>query len=464
MTHLILSRDQGGRAVAFGNGSLLRHGTPILNTDTAKWIIRYTFYAFIFSVPFEAAFVAGGATLPKFLGIALAAFALLQPRLCYAFPPRAFWWFAVYLFICVLWGSYLISVPPNVPQFNRLSILSLFKLIQLLALFWISYNLMKQERVSSGALWALAGGTALLATLQILGITGDVSKAGRVAAFDDQNPNSLANTLGLGLLAIFGLAYGREKHDSKGRLFFWLASGIIAIAMVQTGTRGAIVAVVGSLSVFFLRGKSFGTKLKFGMIGLAGIVVLAFASYQIDAVRKRWEETFYEQSLGGREKIYPEAIAMILESPLIGWGPINHTWELGSRVGRFERGYRDEHNTYLHILAEGGLVEAIPFFAGVWLCWRAAWRARHSMQGILPLVMVFYLLVGGLKSSNHLGKLFWVVLSYALASSSYTVRPQRSKMAVPSTYPGSGAMGQSHKLAKVSGTGRPRRLSRSRLL
>ena len=178
MADLSLSRDQIGSTVAFGSRSLPRRANRIVSTDTTKWIIRYTFYAFIFSVPFEGAYLVGGATLSKLFGLALAAFALLQPRLCYAFPPKAFWWFAVYLVIYVLWGSYLILAPPNVPEFNRSFILSVFKLTQLLALFWISYNLMKQERVSSGALWALAGGTILLAMLQIVGITGDVA-AGR---------------------------------------------------------------------------------------------------------------------------------------------------------------------------------------------------------------------------------------------------------------------------------------------
>ena len=141
-------------------------------------------------------------------------------------------------------------------------------------------------------------------------------------------------------------------------MVFWLASGVLALAMVQTGSRGAVVAVVGSLSLFFLRGKSLATKLKFGLIALVGIVALAFASYRIDAVRKRWEKTFYDQDTAGRETIYAESIGMILESPLIGWGPINHNWELGPRVGRPSR---DEHNLYLYLFAEVGLVGAIPF-------------------------------------------------------------------------------------------------------
>jgi O-antigen ligase len=457
MADLVLPRAQLQKAVRVRAGALPGHAEPILNTDTTKWIIRYIFYAFIFSVPFESAYLMGGTTLSRLFGLALAAFALLQPRLCYAFPPRAFWWFAVYLLICVLWGSYLMLVPPDVLEFNRSFIKLVFRLTQLLVLFWISYNLLKQERVCTGALWALAGGTVLLAMLQILGITGDVSTDGRVAAFEDENPNNLAFTIALGLLALFGLGYGREKHDWKGRLFFWLASGILAMAMVQTGARGAVVAVVGSLSVFFLRGKSFGTKLKFGAIALVGIVVLTVASYQIDAVRKRWEKTFYDQSLAGREKIYPAAIGMILESPLVGWGPINHKWELGPRVG--ERA-RDEHNLYLYLLAEVGLVGAIPFFAGLWFCWRAAWSGRHRMQGILPLVMSFYLLIGGLKGTPLATKLFWVVLSYALASSSHTIRPQRSQMAVPSMYSDSAIRGRSKRMP-FSRTRRPTRRSRS---
>ena len=383
MTHLILSRTQAGRAVASGNSSFLRR-TNVISKDTTKWIIRYTFYAFIFSVPFEAAYVMGGTTLSKLFGLALAAFALLQPRLCYAFPPKAFWWFAVYLVIYVLLGSYLILVPPNVPQFNRSFILSVFKLTQLLALFWISYNLMKQERVSSGALWALACGTTLLAILQIVGITGDVDAGrGRMAAFEDQNPNTLAKTLAIGVLAVFGLGYGRAKSDWRGRMVFWLASGVLVLAMVQTGSRGAVVAVAGALSICFLKGRSLATKVKIGMIGLAGIVAVAVASYQIDAVKKRWEKTFYDQDLAGREKIYTQAIAMILESPVVGWGPINHNWELGPRVGM---PYRDEHNFYLYLFAEGGLVGAIPFLGGaVALLARgmesAPWHTRYFAFG-----------------------------------------------------------------------------------
>ena len=455
MAQLILSRPRLGRTGFALNQHLLGRVDPIENTDTAKWFIRYTFYAFVFSLPFEELDIGMEATLPKLFGVALAAFALLQPKLCYKSPPKAFWWFVVYLGIYILWGSYLILTPPNIPTFPRSFIGSVLRLVQLFFLFWIAYNLLQQERIAKGTLWALAGATIILAILQIVGITSDVSKTGRVSAFD-ANPNGLATILSLGLLALFGLAYGRLKNEWKGRLLFWFGSGIVAIALVQTGSRGAVLALAATMSIFFLKGKNLATKLKFGVIALVGIVVLVVASYHVDAVRKRWEHTFYEQSLAGRQRIFPEAVGMILESPIVGWGPLVHLWELGPRLGV---PMRDEHNVYLWVLAETGIVGAIPFFVGLWVCGRCAWRSRHSVQGFLPFVMLLFVLLLSMKGTIHHRKYYWVVLSYALASSSYLARTQRARTPV-SRQPDSSVAQRRYKLVKVPTKRLPPRVSR----
>jgi hypothetical protein len=106
-----------------------------------------------------------------------------------------------------------------------------------------------------------------------------------------------------------------------------------------------------------------------------------------------------------------------------------------------------------------GLVGAIPFFGGLWLCWRAAWRARHSFQGILPLVMLSFILLTGAKGTIHKRKYYWVVLSFALAASSYTAGSQRLRTAVSSNRSGAGIVRRRHELVKVSARGRSRRFS-----
>jgi O-antigen ligase len=430
-----MSRGSAGTSVAAGNKTPLKHTKLVIRTDTPKWMIRYAYYAFIFSLPFEAVDIGITATLSRLFGLGLATVALLQPKLCFKFPPKAFWWFATYLFAYLLSGAYLVLTEERVPGLAGSILFSLLTLIQLLILFWISYNLLHHERIIKGTLWALAAGTIVLAILQLLGVTTNLTGHSRVTAFD-QNPNSLASGLALGLLALVGLAFGRKNRDWKAFLLFWLASGIIAIAIVQTGGRGAMLALVGSLSVLFLKGKSLPAKIRLGLIGIVGIATLAFASYQIDAVRKRWEMAIYEGSMSGREKIFPAALEMILEKPLTGWGPVNHTWELGSRLGEPNR---DEHNLYLRLLAEVGLLGAIPFFAGLWLCCLAAWRARHGIQGALPMIFMFFVLVMGLSGGPLFRKLFWVLLAYALASSSYVGVRKIWKAVAVSRYPASPA-------------------------
>ena len=412
MAELSLPHNHVGKSVPFSSISS-KHILLRSTDEHIKWPIRYIFYAFIFLLPFEEAYVAGGTTtLPKFFGLALAAFAVLQPRLCYEFPPKAFWWLVIYLFIHGLWSSYLFSFPPNVPDISSAVVTSVFRLVQFLVLFWISYNLLKQERIVNGAFWALSAACILLAVLQILGVTSAAKSVGRVTAFDS-NPNGVAAILSLGLLALFGLAYGRTKNDWKARLVFWFGAGILAVAIIQTGSRGPLVAVLVSLAVFFLKGKNIATKLKFGVIALAGVLFLVMVSTTMKPCAFVGKKRFMTKTwLVAR--IYPAAIGMILESPLIGWGPINHAWELGPRVGEQ---IRDEHNVYLWILAEVGLIGVIPFFIALRLSWRSAWSARNGVQGIFPVMILLFVLTASMSRTNHNRKYYWVILSHALAAS-----------------------------------------------
>ena len=86
-------------------------------------------------------------------------------------------------------------------------------------------------------------------------------------------------------------------------------------------------------------------------------------------------------------------------------------------VGRAET----RHNLYLWILKETGLLGAIPFFIGLWLCWRSVWKARGSAQGTLPLACLVFMLVINMNGTYLYYKLFWLVLAYALASGGYAL-------------------------------------------
>jgi O-antigen ligase len=127
----------------------------------------------------------------------------------------------------------------------------------------------------------------------------------------------------------------------------------------------------------------------------------------------RWEHTLFKGDLAKRDKIMPRAWDMFLEKPLLGWGPVSNLVELGSREGMPSR---DTHNVYLWVLTETGLLGAIPFFAGLWLSLRAAWRARFGSEGTLPMAMLVCLLIINMGITWHNRKIFWLTMAYVLAS------------------------------------------------
>jgi len=302
----------------------------------------------------------------------------------------------------------------------------------MLILFWISYNLMKEEGVVKGTLLTLAASCAVLAILQALGILDNVTSHGRVTVLR-QNPNTLASVLSLGLLALVGLAYGRTEVDRKVRFLAWVLFGLLASSILSTGSRGPMVALIGGLAFFMLGGRSFGRKYKVGLVVILAVGSLVLASYQNQVVRERWEETFYEGSLSKRERIFPEAWAMFLERPFFGWGTEYNVRELGRRMG----GHRtDTHNSYLWALTETGLVGAIPFLTALWICWRAAWRARAGPQGVLPIALLVCLLLINMSGTYIVRKLFWVVLAYALASNTHSPSDRRGHRSPPVTHAG----------------------------
>lgn len=382
----------------------------LLASDGPVLIIRCMYYAFIASIPFEALDVGIGSghfTLPKMVGYAFLVCTLLQPSLCFRSFPKAFWCFVAYI-----WAFAALGV---LEESTRSVFVRLLTYIQMVILFLLSYNLMRYEKIVKGTLLTLAASCISLAIPHAFGTT-PVMEGERFTVMN-QDPNTFASVLSLGLLALVGLAHGRKEIDSRLRLLAWFGFGVLAMAIVSSGSRGSLVALVIGLLALLLKDKSFWSKVRVALLVLLAIGSLTWISYQSETIRMRWEKTFHEGSLANREKIYPTAWKMFLEKPLVGWGPESHQYELGYRLGSSKD--LNPHNLYLWILLETGLLGAIPFFMGMWFCLQEAWKARSGMQGVLPLAMLLCIIVINMNITWHYRKLFWVILAYALASSTY---------------------------------------------
>lgn len=164
-------------------------------------------------------------------------------------------------------------------------------------------------------------------------------------------------------------------------------------------------------------------RLKITFVAILAICLLVLAVSENPAVRARWDRTFSEGNMSGRERIMPLAWNMFIQSPIVGWGTGKNIAELGMRFGRDKP--VDTHNGYLWVLTETGLAGAVPYFFALWLCLRAAWRARHGPEGSLPLALLVCVFLVNMTLTWHYRKVLWLILAYSVASESLLVRRWR---------------------------------------
>src|SRR5262249_54990443 len=121
-----------------------------------KWVVRYAFYTFLFSIPLEEAATTGYLSISKLAGFAFMFAAAIQPRLCFRFPPNVFFLLILYLAAYLALGIGVVVDPPMDYHLARPMVMRFITLVQMLVLFWASYNLLGYEKVAKGA-WIAVG-------------------------------------------------------------------------------------------------------------------------------------------------------------------------------------------------------------------------------------------------------------------------------------------------------------------
>src|SRR6185436_19224976 len=152
-------------------------------------------------------------------------------------------------------------------------------------------------------------------------------------------------------------------------------AGLLGFAVLETGSRGGLASLVGGVLVFALAAHSLRARLRNAAIASLAIGLLILGIFRLPVIKNRLEDSMKTGNMAGREQLYPALWTMFLEKPALGWGPVANTYELAARIGERERPLRAAHNIVLELITSTGIVGAIPFLLGGWLCVRAAWRS-----------------------------------------------------------------------------------------
>jgi O-antigen ligase len=390
---------------------------------SADLLLQGGLYLLIASIPFEYPERNIPLEIPTITGTVFLLGTLLHPRKCYGWLPPAILWFGAYLLV------FLLSIMAGGDHSSEA--ISEFVVLQGALVLLAAGSLMRDEKIATRAMMTLVAACAVRAALPLLGFartTSAVWTGGERVSALGQNANSAAMILAAGLVALIGLAYG-HRNQSKLRLILTGALGtLLGFAILETGSRGGLAAALGGVLVFALAADTLRARLRNATIGALAISLLVLGTLHLPMMKNRLEDSMKTGNLAGRELLYPALWTMFLEKPVLGWGPVTNTYEVALRIGERERPLRAAHNIVLELLTASGLVGAIPFVVGAWLCARSAWRARREAHGVLPLALFCSVLISNMSGDWIASKLIWLVLGYALASGSWRSAAVQSRL------------------------------------
>lgn len=371
-------------------------------------LVRAAVYLFVASIPFEIPGRSIPIEIPTLTGFLLLAATLLQPGACYRRLPAPVLLFTVWLWVFVL-SAYVNGVD------QRILALRLFlNMTQLIALFLVLCNVMTDPRTLRGVLLTLVVACVVRAGMQAGGVAVSrhaVWTGGERVTVLGQNANLSAMILSAGLVTLVGLRLAADRGVRHLGMLTWPLALLLVTAIVQTGSRGGLLCAGAGLAMFTTRGGTVGRRLRNLTLAVLGLVALGWAASRAEVMRGRFAWATEEGQLAGREAIYPAALAMFRERPLLGWAPIDNQFEIARRIDDLQDPQRDAHNLILELLTATGLIGAVPFLAGVALCLRGAWRARAGRYGALPLAVVVAVLTGTISGTWIAGKIVWLALA-----------------------------------------------------
>jgi O-antigen ligase len=391
-------------------------------------VIRWPFLLFVFTLPFEAAdlgFTSSTFSLTKISGLLFFVACLLYPKRCFTHPPRVLWWFLGYLTLFMLNGLNISAA------FLGKFFSAFFTLTQLALLFWTAACLLREEKLVRSVLFTFSMASLLLSLGTILHTPGfgstteQMHTEARMTALG-HNPNTLALLAVFAAVILIGLLLDKTVRSPWRKACLAVLTLPLFLLIVQTGSRAAFGALIIGISLYLLPYRGAKQKLVrmiWAVLTIVGVVCMAISNPVSSA---RWEKA-YEGNTAGRDKIYPAAIDMISERPLFGWQPVVAQYELERRVYN-AGGSKSAHNLFLHLLMEGGIVGTLPFLVALWLCVRAAWKARTGPLGMLPLALLVAVLAYCMTHSTLNKKPLWLILSLAAVSPAFVARGQKGRV------------------------------------
>ncbi len=233
------------------------------------------------------------------------------------------------------------------------------------------------------------GGFALYAQLFLV---ADLTSAamldqGRLSILGG-GPNILGRFLGMLCLLMVARSLNQRGGLSWSIALRILVAGVAVVLLLQTGSRGAMVALLLGLFALLVVRRVDWRLIAVGFLVVLSLVYLFGAILDIEAIQgisDRWvESTLQEGYLSNRDVLYDVAYELWLEAPTFGGGldsfPVN-SFGLDNYP----------HNMVLELAVDGGIVAVLLLFAWGGHLIAKTWNGRnyYSEIGLSMSALIF---------------------------------------------------------------------------
>jgi O-antigen ligase len=311
-----------------------------------------------------------------------------------------------------------------------------------LVLVFVVFGAIRNPRHARWLVHGYIAGAVLSAVVGLVAPAPDPDAASRLSG-GIGDPNELALVLVPGLaLAFFALRGARSTLER-----WWLAASAtaMAFALLETGSRGGLIALGVAFTVALILGGRERTRVLTALLGFAALAVVYFAFAAPPELRSHVAD-FTTGGGSGRTDLWAIARQVAADHPVLGVGIGNFEAVEAEYASRTDLPsielVIDEphvvHNTYLELLAELGVVGFTCFIAlvggAVVLGWRAVRSfARAGATDLELLARGVLVGLGGMLAASFFlsaeyEKQLWLLLGFAVALAGIAERARPTRL------------------------------------
>jgi len=397
---------------------------------------KYCLFVFIFLIPFEdITIISQSLTLIKIIGWLLLFIWLFTKIRNKKFPQIDKTSFLLILFFVWASLSFFWAYNPTV-VLNRIP-----TFIQLLILYVILTDMVKDRKTLHSVLWIYTFGTILASLLTIFFFfSGEELIGTRAAISSSGSPNHLPLSMIPAFMWLW-INFSTSKVWKSKLINLILLLPIIGV-IILSASRGALLALFLTLMISLIWKNQRKQTFYLFFIGIMGYIFLNLINNPDIFSRFTVERFLYDRG-AGRFDIWLVGLKMAKENFFIGVGLDNYPWVFGdyyaiTQTLRSISYFKASHNIYLGVLVELGIVGIILFLGFIIIKLLSIFnnikpqlisiinKNNNISIPLTVLLSLVSLLIGGFFLDILYRKYFWIFLSLCTACNLINISNENS--------------------------------------